>query len=195
MDAPVLLLMDYQEAICRPDGMFGSSGMGAEVVRRGVLARAAVVLDSFRSRGDAVVHARLSVDQGGHRITNSSDSFAMIREHKLMLDGDPATEICPEVAPLADEPVIAKCGFGPFAGTSLEGLLHKLHPTELVMAGVTTNHVVESAVRHASDVGFPVVVLEDLCACDTAEAHRYAIEEILPRYARVTTSDEYLATR
>jgi nicotinamidase-related amidase len=119
----------------------------------------------------------------------------MIRDHGLMRDGDPATAICAEVAPSPDEPVIAKCGFGPFGGTNLEGVLHRAHPTELLMGGVTTNHVVESAVRHASDIGFSVVVLEDLCACDSAEAHRYAIQDILPSYAVVTTSDEYLRDR
>ena len=195
MDAPVLLLMDYQEAICRPDGIFGANGTGAEVIRRGVLERASVVLASFRRRNQPVVHTHLSVDPAGHRITSSSSAFALIREHGLMRDGDPAAAICAEVAPFPDEPVIAKCGFGPFAGTNLEGVLHGFHATELVMGGVSTNHVVESAVRHASDIGFQVVVLEDLCACDSPEAHRYATEDILPRYAVVTTSDEYLRDR
>jgi nicotinamidase-related amidase len=195
MDAPVLLLMDYQEAVCRPDGIFGANGMGAEVVRRGVLQHAAAVLASFRRRQHPVVHARLAIDAAGHRITSSSPAFAMIRDHGLMRDGDPATAICAEVAALPGEPVIAKCGFSPFAGTSLEGLLHGWHPTELVMGGVATNHVVESAVRHASDVGFPVVVLEDLCASDSAEAHRYTTVEILPHYAVVTTSADYVRDR
>jgi nicotinamidase-related amidase len=187
----VLLLMDYQEAMCRPDGAFGSNGTGAEVVRRQVLVRAAAALAAFRAKGYPVVHARLALDEAGHRITSSSSSFALIREYGLMRESDPATAICHEVAPADTEPVVAKGAFGPFAGTNLEQLLHRLRPTDVVMGGVATNHVVESAARYASDVGFPVVVLEDLCAADREEAHRYAVEEILPRYASVTSSEAY----
>ena len=32
---------------------------------------------------------------------------------------------------------------------------------EIAVAGVATNHVVESAARHAADLGFSVVVLEE----------------------------------
>jgi biuret amidohydrolase len=193
-DVPLLLLMDYQEAICRPDGLFGSNGTGAEVVRRDVLAKAGQALTAFRANGFPVVHGRLAIDEAGHRITSSSSSFAMIREHRLMREGDPATAICPEVAPVDSEPVVAKGAFGPFAGTNLEQLLHRFRPTEVVMGGVTTNHVVESAVRYASDVGFPVVVLEDLCAAEGEEPHRFAVEHTLPRYAAVTTSDAYFSS-
>jgi len=191
LGSPLLLLMDYQEAICRPDGVFGSNGTGAEVVRRDVLARAGQALAAFRAKGFPVVHSRLAIDEAGHRITSSTSSFAMIREHGLMREGDPSAAICPEVAPTDPEPVVAKGAFGPFAGTNLEQLLHRFRPTEVVMGGVTTNHVVESAVRFASDVGFPVVVLEDLCAADSEQAHRFAVEEILPRYATVTTTEAF----
>jgi nicotinamidase-related amidase len=188
---PVLLLMDYQEGICRPDGIFGSAGMGAEVERRGVLPAAAAALHRFRDKGYAVVHTKLEVDPAGHVLTSSSGTFAAVREHGLMQTGDPAVDICPEVAPSTGERVIRKGGFGPFAGTSLEAYLHEVAPDEVVMGGVSTNHVVESAVRYASDVGFPVIVLEDLCASGSPELHRFAVEEILPSFARVLTSSEY----
>jgi nicotinamidase-related amidase len=98
------------------------------------------------------------------------------------------------VAPLADERVIRKCGFGPFVGTNLEAYLHTIAPREVVMGGVSTNHVVESAVRYASDAGFRVVVLEDLCAAANPEAHRFTVEEILPSFATVTDSAGYFGT-
>jgi len=188
---PVLLLMDYQEGICRSDGIFGSAGMGAEVERRGVLSVAASALHRFRESGYPVVHTKLEVDPTAHILTSSSAPFSAVREHGLMRTGDPATDFCPEVAPAPDERIIRKGGFGPFAGTSLEAYLHQVGPDELVMGGVSTNHVVESAVRYASDVGFPVTVLEDLCASSSPELHRFAIEEVIPSFATVLTSSKY----
>jgi biuret amidohydrolase len=191
--SPVLLLMDYQEAVCRPAGLFGAMGSGAEVERRGVLGHAAAALDQFRSAGHPVVHTKVEIDPAGTLITSSGSAFAMIRDNGLMREGDPATTICQEVAPLPTERIIRKCGFGPFAGTTLEAYLHSMAPTELVMGGVSTNHVVETAVRYASDVGFAVIVLEDLCAGQSAEAHEFAVQEILPHFATITTSADYFA--
>jgi len=193
MGTPVLLLMDYQEGGCRPDGVFGSMGSGAEVERRGVLARAAEALARFRVAGHPVVHTKVEIDPAGALITSSSSSFAMIREMGLLREGDPAAALCHEVAPLPTERVIRKCAFGPFAGTTLEAYLHSIGPSELIMGGVSTNHVVESAVRYATDVGFAVTVLEDLCAGHSQQAHEFAIEEIFPRFATVTTSVDYFA--
>ncbi|HEX4864012.1 MAG TPA: cysteine hydrolase, partial [Acidimicrobiales bacterium] len=181
----------YQEGICRPDGVFGSTGMGAEVERRDVLSVAASALHRFREKGYPVAHTKLEVDPRGHVLTSSSSQFIAVREHGLMCSGDPASDICPEVAPAPDERIIRKGGFGPFAGTSLEAYLHRVAPHELVMGGVSTNHVVESAVRYASDVGFPVIVLEDLCAASSPELHRFAVEEILPSFAEVMSCSKY----
>jgi nicotinamidase-related amidase len=193
MSLPVLLLMDYQEAICRPDGLFGAAGMGLQAETRGVLKHAASVLSWFRMREYPVVHARLVLDEHGHRIASVSPSFETIRANGLMREGDPATDICSEVRPLVTEPVIAKCGFSPFTGTNLETMLHRLCPTQIVMGGVSTNHVVESAVRYASDVGFRVTVLEDLCAANSEPHHRFAVDEVFPAFAHVTDSASYLS--
>lgn len=190
---PVLLLMDYQEAICHEDGAIGRTGLGSEVARRGVLAKAQQALARFRAEGRPVIHVRVALDDRYLRLTSASPGFAAIKQNRLLLESDPGTAICTEVAPLADELVVTKGGHGAFGGTNLAAKLHALRPTELVLGGVATNHVVESTARHAVDIGFPVVVLEDLCASFTDELHEFAITQILPRYATITTLAEYVA--
>lgn len=190
---PVLLLMDYQEAICRETGPIGSSGSGHEVVRRGCLPAATVVLASFRRAGATVIHIRVGFDDHYVRLTSASARFESIRKQHLLLDSDPLSKICAEVAPEEGEIVITKGCVNPFVGTHLAQTLLRLGPTELVLGGVQTNHVVESTARFAADTGYKVVVLEDLCAGATAELHDFAITRILPAYATVMKSADYLA--
>ena len=194
MSNPVLLLMDYQKDICEPKGAIGSSGTGVEVVRRGVLEVAGRVLRVFRERQAPIIHARVAFDPGYHRMTSASERFGSIKAAGLLLEDDPGTAFCDEVAPAAGELVVTKGCVNAFVGTNLHEKLVPMRPSELVVGGVATNQVVESTVRYAADAGYRTVVLEDLCASFTEEMHRFSVEKILPGFGRVTTSNEYLAT-
>lgn len=189
---PILLLMDYQEAICRASGTIGRSGIGAQVEARHVLQAARRAALAFREAGSPVVHVRVAFDGAYTRLTSASPRFAAMREQRLLLEEDPATRICEEVAPLDEEVIITKGCVNPFVGTHLQQTLTRLCPTELVLGGVATNHVVESTARLAADMGYPVIVLEDLCAAASDELHRFAIEKVIPHYATVRNSVEYL---
>lgn len=195
MERPVLLLMDFQEGVCREDGPIGGQGVGAEVTRRSTLARARVALGWFREQGYPVVFVRVAFDPEYHRLTSSSRRFGAMRKNQLLQAGDAWAQICSELAPHSSEPVIEKGCVNPFIGTSLQQLLNRLLPTELVLAGVATNHVVESTARHAADSGYPVVILEDGCASFDQAMHDFAISTVLPMYAEITSVAGYTGTK
>lgn len=192
MPGPALMLMDYQEALCRQDGALGRAGAGAEVVRRRVLEAAVVVLEQFRGRGLPRIHVRVAFDEDYTRMTSASPRFAAIREQRMLLESDPGSAICPELEPQAGELVVTKGCVSPFVGTSLPQALIALAPTELVLGGVVTNHVVESTARTAADSGYRVTVLEDLCAAVDERSHAFAVEQTLPAYGRVVRSADYV---
>ena len=127
-------------------------------------------------------------------MTSASERFGSIKAAGLLLEDDPGTAFCDEVAPAAGELVVTKGCVNAFVGTNLHEKLVPMRPSELVVGGVATNQVVESTVRYAADAGYRTVVLEDLCASFTEEMHRFSVEKILPGFGRVTTSNEYLAT-
>ena len=189
---PVLLLLDLQEGVCRTDGPIGRQGTGAEVARRGTLDAARTVLESFRAQERPVIHVRVAFDRDYTGLTSASPRFAGMREHRMLQADDPWAAICAEVAPMDGEPVLNKGCVNPFIGTPLVQLLNQRAASQLVLAGVATNHVVESAARFATDSGYPVVVLEDACASFTEELHMFAVEKILPMYARLRSVAEYL---
>lgn len=176
-----LLLMDYQGATCDVDDPLGAdSGLAAEATRREVLRHAARCLDAARGAGMAVLHCHLAWDATYRRRTNRSAMFDQYERGGLMIEGSPEATIRAEVAPRAGEHVLAKSGVDPFVGTPLLGMLVAGGVSQLFLGGVATNFVVESAARHAGDLGFDVCVLEDLCSSFTQEAHDFAITTTLP---------------
>jgi len=193
MHDPALLLLDLQEGICRPDAPIGAGGLGAEVVRRGVLERARTVRDHFRERGWPILYAIVAFDDNYLNLTSGSARFAGMRKAGLMRSSDPSTRICAEVEPRPQDPVVVKGCVNPFIGTNLGELLNRIQPRELVLAGVATNHVVEGAARHAADSGYRVIVLEDVCASFDEAVHANSIQHNLPFYAQIATAAKYLA--
>ncbi len=176
-----LILMDYQETICRPDGAIGgASGSGPEASRRDVLAVAGRCLAVAREHGLTVAHVRVGFDEHSTLRTNRTETFAGAIP-VLQID-DPNSAICHEVAPLPEEPVIIKQWVDPFVGSPLNGLLRGQGVDRLFLGGVNTNHVVESSARHAADLGYEVFVVEPMCSSFTPEAHEASIAA-LPVFA------------
>lgn len=188
-----LLLMDYQEAMCRRDGRVGQSGLAAEVEERNVLPRAANTLRAFRARGWPVVHVRVAFDPAYARMTSASPRFVHYKAERMLLETAQETAICSEVAPAPEEPVINKGCVNPFIGTRLQALLDQHNVDRLVLGGVATHQVVESTARIAADLGYRVIVLEDLCASNNIALHEFSVRHVLPSCGDVLESSTAVA--
>ena len=97
------------------------------------------------------------------------------------------------MAPLAGELVVTKQCVNPFFNTGLLNWLLHGKTDRVVLAGVVTNLVVESAARAADDAGLSVTVLEDACAAPDPAWHAFSIEKILPLFATISTSRKFAA--
>lgn len=181
-----LLLMDYQNAIVKDMA-------AAEAQRRDVLRHARECLDAARAHGVPVIFVRVGFDPKHSLRTSRSPRFEGFEQRGAMRLGAPDTEICEEVAPIEGEPIVTKGCVNPFIGTPLMELLIGRRAGELYLAGVATNFVVESTLRHAADSGFAVNVIEDCCCSATAEMHDWAIEKIFPAYGKICTSKDFIS--
>lgn len=105
-------------------------------------------------------------------------------------DGQLIDEV--ELAPQDAE--LFKLRFDPFIGTGLDLLLRTRGIDTILLGGFSTNMGVESCARTAHDLGYNVVVLEDCCFNIPEDLHTFAIERILPRFSRVMSVDQVLAS-
>jgi nicotinamidase-related amidase len=85
--------------------------------------------------------------------------------------------------------VITKRQWGAFYGTELDLQLRRRGIRTIVLSGIATNIGVESTARGAAEHGYELVIVEDLCSGGSAEMHAFAFTHILPRLARIATSD------
>lgn len=187
-----LLLLDYQVALCEEGPHLRMPPLAAQVAERDVLATAEKVLAAARTAGWLVVHVRLAFDPTYTLRTNRLARFDAYPEQQAMLADSPEAQIVGQLAPIDGEPVIDKGCVDPFVGTPLREVLAAEGITEVVLGGVATNLVVESAARHASDAGLQVTVVEDMCASFRPDFHEFSVQNMLPLFGTVTTAADLL---
>jgi nicotinamidase-related amidase len=100
-------------------------------------------------------------------------------------------EIAPSAGLQDGDLLITKYHWGAFAGTPLEKQLRARDIDTIILTGISTNAGVESTLRQGTGLGFAFVVAEDACSGD-ADEHRFAVQNIFPRLARVRSVDEVL---
>jgi biuret amidohydrolase len=142
-----------------------------------VVERAGQVLDAARAADVPVVYVRhvsLAPSHMGVAALRSAmswqrvDSAADVRS-TFPVDAAHA-QLVPELAPEHDEPVFEKLGMSAFVGTPLDVVLRDRRVTTLLLVGAVLEIGIEPTARHAADLGFLPVVIEDACGVVEQEA-------------------------
>ena len=178
-----LLSMDIQNATVRRSAMFQERNVGQAAKR---------VLDHARKAGVLVIH--VVIDHQPAFYSPRNKFLQRIRMPAFSAPGvDVAKllEVVDAVKPLEDEPVIRKPRMNPFYGTGLESMLRSRDIDTVVLMGVATEFVVETAARYAADADYRVVVLEDCCASFSEDAHRASLH-IMDHLAMLARSEDFL---
>ena len=87
-----------------------------------------------------------------------------------------STKIIPELAPRETEAVFDKLSMSAFEGTPLDFALRDCDIRTVLVCGVATEIGIEPTVRHAADLGYVPIVIEDACGAGHAEAGERALE-------------------
>jgi len=88
------------------------------------------------------------------------------------------TAIVDELAPVAGEPVFDKLGMSALVGTPLEAALRVRGVTTLVLVGAVLEIGIEPTARHAADLGFLPVVVDDACGIVEPEAAQRSLDSL-----------------
>lgn len=188
-----LLLLDLQNEMVDAGGKIGGGGLAKVVEERGVIAKAAKALASARSRGMPVVFVRLGFRADYADALSVAPRIAKLKANKAAILGTWGTEFPAAIAPQDGDLVVTKQCVNPFHNTGLLNWLFARGIKKIVIGGVVTNLVVESTARAADDAGLAVTVLEDCCAAPNLEWHRFAVQNTLPLFAEISSSEKFAA--
>jgi biuret amidohydrolase len=165
---------------------------------QGVVQRFAAMLGACRDLGLPIVYVTFV------RRADLADTVPAIADHPIrprtqpsaaggiLVEGTPGSDIVDELEPLPGEYRVERRRSSAFFGTPLETFLRAGGVDTVLIGGIATEMGVEIAVRDGRDRDFNFVVLADCCSSVAQEFHEYALAKMLPRIARVMTSDHAL---
>ncbi|MFO0691715.1 MAG: isochorismatase family cysteine hydrolase [Myxococcota bacterium] len=187
-----LVVVDLQNAFCRPEGSFVRRGFAIADLAR-IVGTSRRLVEHAGRVGWPVVYTRLAYrpDYGDAGLLVAN--HPAIRELGGYVEGsfDAALiDVLPPAAP--SDLVVRKTRYDPFSGTDLEAELRGRGVEELVVCGVTTNVCVESTVRRAHDLDFPVRLVEDAVSSYDPALHRASLETMGRHFARRVTSADVI---
>jgi nicotinamidase-related amidase len=194
VDRAALCLVEMQNDIVHESNI-GERGLGGvlaqQVEKRGIIAKLAALTSAARARGVPVLYINFCGKPGFPRPNT--------RLHRLsgskprLVEGTWGVKVHEALTPEPQDFVLERTvGVDGSYGTQLYPVLRQLGRTTMLMTGVSTNLAVEGIVRGSVNRGFDVVVIEDCCASYPDEWHRFAIDNIMPLLATVTSSDAVL---
>lgn len=207
LETTALLVIDMQHDFCHPEGFCGHD-LGADLSAvSAIVPRIQTVIEWCRRRSILVVYTRES-----HRADLSDVSPSKQLRYtnagypvgtpgnmgRFLVQGEPGTALLDAFTPLDTELQLDKPAQSVFIATDLEAQLRDRGITHLLLTGVTTECCVLASYRHASDLGFYCLLLEDCCAAFNPNEHQAAIEVILGENGAigwVTTSETLLALK
>jgi nicotinamidase-related amidase len=181
-----LILIDLQNEMVDPAGKVGAHGLAKAVADAGVLDNAARALAAARGAGVAVVHVHLAFRADYADALSRAPRINTLKSNRAAIAGEWGSEFPAQVAPLADELVVAKQCVNPFFNTILFSWLAKQEIGRVYLGGVATHMAVEAAMRAGDDAGLEVVALRDCCAAPNAVLHDHSIEKVMPTFGSVT---------
>ena len=163
-----LVLIDFQRDFMEPGGFGDTLGNDVSLLQA-IVPATARMLDAWRKAGGWVVHTReahqpdlldcppAKRDRGSPTL-RIGDAGPMGR---ILVIGEPGSQIIDALAPADGELVIDKPGKGAFYATGLQTALQERGITHLLFGGVTTEVCVQTSMREANDRGYDCLLIED----------------------------------
>ena len=193
-----VLALHYQNDVLHPEGRI-RLGVAGDDVLRGRLVRAAWdLLGGARALDLPVVHVRVAFQPGYADLIQNCTIFRNVAASGAVIDGEWGSDFYAGLAPDATracEHALRHTRISAFYGTRLDELLHMHGVRRLIVGGVATHSVVEGSVRHASDMGYEVMVAEDACAAADPAAHAAALAsmQLIARIGTVASALQWAA--
>lgn len=179
-DDSALLVIDMQQ-------FFLDEESHAYIPRgRAVLENIAKVVDRFREMDRPIIYTR-------HAYLDDEPLGVMERWwNDNIREGDPLSEIAPEIKPAIGDVVLRKTRYSAFIGTGLEEMLRSAGIQRLVVTGVMTHLCCETTAREAFMRDFDVYFVVDATASSDDDLHLSSLRTLTDGFVIPVTTEEVL---
>ena len=193
MKDSAFLVLHFQNGVAHPDGVWGKN-LYSQVQKNGSIENTKRALAAARDNGMTVIYVNVAWRPGFPELPDNTCGLLMeAKEKNECLVGSWGAEVIQELKPRDNETVVINFGSDGFEGTELDLLLRVKRINNLYFAGQCIEHVVETTVKRAVNMGYTASVLKD-CTSGFTDQNYEAMLEILPLYSTLITSSDFVSS-
>ena len=189
MNSSIYLVLDMENDLVHPDGPNGKAPYGEQSRARRIVENTRRALDKARAAGIPVGFVRVGFSPDYREAPANSPIFSAARKNGIFKLGTWGTQVHPDLGQQPGDLDVVKHRVSPFHGTNLEVILRAQGVRRIYCSGISTNAVVQAAVREGHDRDYEMIVIEDACCGLTAEEHEGAIKSF-QRFCKITNSTD-----
>ncbi|MHC3758046.1 cysteine hydrolase family protein [Staphylococcus succinus] len=183
MENSALIVMDMQ------NGIVNGLEFKDEVIKHNQQA-----IEAARQNNIPVIFVRVAFNGTFLEVSPNNKMFSEYQASgQEMSLTDESTQIIESLNRKEDEPIVTKHRLSAFTGSNLEVLLRGLQVNHIVLTGVSTSGVVLSTTVEAADKDYKITILEDAVTDNNSKKHQFLINEILTRYAEISSTHSWTA--
>lgn len=187
-----LLLVETQNEFMHPAGAFHE---GILPVARANGCIGNLVELARRCRGKIpIVYVPIAFSPGHGELAGRCGILVGVREAGALASGSFGVRFYEEIQPEPCDLILeSRRGISAFHQSGLDDLLVQKGIRRIAIGGFLTNVCVESTVRSAYDYGYEITVVGDATACNSVEEQQFCESKILPYFAQVKSTEDFLA--
>jgi nicotinamidase-related amidase len=185
----IYLVLDMINDLVHVDGPNGKAAYGEQARARKILENTRRAVDKARAAGLRIGFVRVGFSPDYRECPANSPIFSGARKNGIFKLGGWGTQSHPDLGQQPGDFDIVKHRVSPFHGTTLDLILRTHDVRRIYCSGISTNAVVQAAVREGHDRDYEMVVLEDCCCGLSTEEHETAVKS-LQRFCTFTTSTQ-----
>jgi nicotinamidase-related amidase len=185
----IYLVLDMENDLVHEDGPNGKGAYGEQSRARKIVENTRRALDKARAASILVGFVRIGFSPDYRECPVNSPIFSNARKNGIFKLGEWGTQVHPDLGQRPTDFDIVKHRVSPFQGTGLDVILRTHGVQRIYCSGISTNAVVQAAVREGHDRDYEMVLLEDCCCALSADEHESAIK-LLQRFCRITNSKD-----
>ena len=185
----IYLVLDMENDLVHEDGPNGKAAYGEQARARKIVENTRRAIDKARAASILVGFVRVGFSPDYRECPVNSPIFSNARKNGIFKLGEWGTQVHPDLGQRPTDFDIVKHRVSPFQGTGLDVILRTHGVQRIYCSGISTNAVVQAAVREGHDRDYEMVLLEDCCCALSADEHESAIK-LLQRFCRITNSKD-----
>ena len=189
-----LLMLHWQNSVADPKGIWGKS-LYPQITKNNSIYNAQKVLDAARDRGMLTIFVNIGWRAGFPELPDNQfyPLLQGAKDENKGIIGSWDVEVIDALKPTRNELIVINYGSDSFEGTDLDKILRVNNVGHVYVSGQCIEHVVETTVKRAANIGYNATIIKDATSGFT-DSNYNAMLDILPLYCKVITADEFVTS-